>query len=65
MAESAMSFKRIYEQAAMQKGGEVAMRAMLPRVAEPGELEALGDDRYLSEITRDRVNLPGDLALRF
>ena len=47
-----MSFKRIYEQAAMQKGGEVAMRAMLPRVAEPGELEALGDDRYLSEITR-------------
>jgi 3-methyladenine DNA glycosylase Tag len=47
-----MTFSRIYEQAVIQKGGEVAMRAMLPRVAEPAELEAIGDDRYLSEITR-------------
>ncbi len=47
-----MSFSRIYDQASARKGGEVALRAMLPRVAEPGELESLGDDRYLSEITR-------------
>jgi 3-methyladenine DNA glycosylase Tag len=47
-----MSFSRIYEQAVLQKGGESAVRARLPRVAAPGELEALGYDRYLSEITR-------------
>lgn len=47
-----MSFSRIYDQASARKGGEVALRAMLPRVAEPGELASLGDDRYLSEITR-------------
>ncbi|HBC33373.1 MAG TPA: 3-methyladenine DNA glycosylase, partial [Marinobacter adhaerens] len=46
-----MSFSRIYEQAVLQKGGESEVRARLPRVAAPGELEALGDDRYLSEIT--------------
>ena len=47
-----MSFSRIYEQAVLQKGGESEVRARLPRVASPQELEALGDDRYLSEITR-------------
>jgi len=47
-----MSFSRLYEQAVLQKGGESEVRARLPRVAAPGELEALGDDRYLSEITR-------------
>ena len=47
-----MSFSRIYEQAVLQKGGESEVRARLPRVAAPGELEAFGDDRYLSEITR-------------
>ncbi|MDY6798293.1 MAG: DNA-3-methyladenine glycosylase I [Pseudomonadota bacterium] len=47
-----MTFSRIYEQAVIQKGGEIAMRALLPRVAEKGELEAMGDDRYLSEVTR-------------
>ncbi|MDL0430877.1 DNA-3-methyladenine glycosylase I [Marinobacter sp. TBZ242] len=47
-----MSFARIYDQAAARKGGEVELRALLPRVAGPGELEALGDDRYLSEVTR-------------
>ena len=47
-----MSFARIYNQAVAHKGGEAALRSMLPRVAEPGELEAKGDDRYLSEITR-------------
>ncbi|WP_166264684.1 DNA-3-methyladenine glycosylase I [Marinobacter caseinilyticus] len=47
-----MSFARIYEQAAARKGGEAELRSLLPRVAEAGELEAQGDDRYLSEITR-------------
>ncbi|PXX93263.1 3-methyladenine DNA glycosylase [Marinobacter vulgaris] len=47
-----MSFARIYNQAAAHKGGEAALRSMLPRVAEPGELEAKSDDRYLSEVTR-------------
>jgi len=47
-----MSFARIYEQAADRKGGEKALQALLPPLAEPGQLEALGDDRYLSEITR-------------
>lgn len=47
-----MSFARIYQQAADRKGGEKAMQALLPSLAEPGQLEALGDDRYLSEITR-------------
>ncbi|MFL1455880.1 DNA-3-methyladenine glycosylase I [Marinobacter sp. GN3S48] len=47
-----MSFSRIYDQAAAHKGGEVALRSLLPRVAEAGELEAIGDDRYLSEVTR-------------
>lgn len=47
-----MSFSRIYDQAAAHKGGEVALRSLLPRVAETGELESMGDDRYLSEVTR-------------
>lgn len=47
-----MSFARIYQQAADRKGGENALQALLPPLAEPGQLAALGDDRYLSEITR-------------
>lgn len=47
-----MGFSKIYQWAADRKGGEAAMKAMMPRVAEPGELAAIPDDRYLSEITR-------------
>ncbi|WP_286221520.1 DNA-3-methyladenine glycosylase I [Marinobacter apostichopi] len=47
-----MSFARIYQQAADRKGGEQALQALLPSLAEPGQLAALDDDRYLSEITR-------------
>lgn len=47
-----MSFARIYQQAADRKGGEKALQTLLPPLAESGQLEALGDDRYLSEITR-------------
>lgn len=46
------SFARIHEFACIHKGGEAAVKAGLPRVAAPGELEALGDDRFLSEMTR-------------
>jgi len=47
-----MSFARIYQQAADRKGGEQALKAMLPQMPERSELETLGDDRFLSEITR-------------
>lgn len=47
-----MAFTTIYERAAARKGGEKAMQALLPDVASAAELQALGDDRYLAEITR-------------
>ena len=47
-----MSFAQIHQQAVDRKGGERALKALLPRLAERSELEALGDDRYLSEVTR-------------
>lgn len=47
-----MAFSKIYQWAADRKGGEAAMLSMMPRVAKPGELAAISDDRYLSEITR-------------
>ncbi len=46
------SFSRIMEFAAHHKGGESAVKALLPKTAPEGTLEATGDDRYLSEITR-------------
>ena len=45
-------FSKIFDFACHHKGGEVAVRAGLPRFAEPEELAAIGDDRFLSEITR-------------
>lgn len=47
-----MSFARIYQQAADRKGGERALKALLPPVIDRSELEALGDDRYLSAMTQ-------------
>ncbi|MEX0605553.1 MAG: DNA-3-methyladenine glycosylase I [Marinobacter sp.] len=47
-----MPFSRIYEYALARKGGEQELRSLLPPVAEPGALEAMGDDRYLAEVTR-------------
>lgn len=47
-----MSFDRIYQWAVDRKGGEAALQALLPDVAGPGVLAGLGDDRYLSELTR-------------
>ncbi|WP_404363321.1 DNA-3-methyladenine glycosylase I [Marinobacter sp.] len=47
-----MSFSRIHDQAAARKGGEAELQRALPLVAQAGELETRGDDRYLSEITK-------------
>ena len=46
------SFSRIHEFACFHKGSDAAVQAGLPRLAPPGALEELGDDRFLSEITR-------------
>ncbi|HKK55951.1 DNA-3-methyladenine glycosylase I [Marinobacter sp.] len=46
------AFTKIHEFACFHKGGEEAVKAGLPRVAAPGDLESLGDDRFLSEMTR-------------
>lgn len=47
-----MPFSRLIEQAAARKGGDRELGLLLPPVADPAELEARGDDRYLSEMTR-------------
>lgn len=46
------SFAKIHEFACFHKGDAAAVKAGLPRVAAPGDLEALTDDRFLAEITR-------------
>ena len=46
------SFREIYATAVLHRGGETAVEANLPEVRSPDELRALGDDRYLSEISR-------------
>lgn len=47
-----MSFARIYQQAVVRKGGEAALKELLPPLAQAGQLKSTGDDRYLSEMTR-------------
>ncbi|WP_166261226.1 DNA-3-methyladenine glycosylase I [Marinobacter salicampi] len=47
-----MSFASIYQQAIVRKGGEAAMKDLLPPVAQAEQLTSTGDDRYLSEVTR-------------
>ncbi len=47
-----MSFTAIYERAAQRKGGEASLRELLPQVTKKETMQALGDDRYLAEITR-------------
>jgi 3-methyladenine DNA glycosylase Tag len=46
------SFKTIRARAAKRKGGEAALAALLPKVASPKALAALGDDRVLAEMTK-------------
>lgn len=45
-------FSKIFDFACHHKGGQSVVRTGLPRIAGVGELEALGDDRFLSEMTR-------------
>ena len=45
-------FSRIHEFACFHKGSDAAVQAGLPRLPSPAALEQLGDDRFLSEITR-------------
>jgi len=46
------SFARIFERACRRKGGEAAIETLLPAVASTEALAALGDDRYLSLMTK-------------
>ena len=47
-----MKFSVFYQQALARKGGEQALKSLLPPVTEKQRLAEIGDDRYLSEITR-------------
>ncbi|MFZ1106235.1 MAG: DNA-3-methyladenine glycosylase I [Hyphomicrobiaceae bacterium] len=45
-------FRTIHARAARRKGGEAALAALLPKVADPTTLATLGDDRVLAEMTK-------------
>ncbi|MBR9872432.1 MAG: DNA-3-methyladenine glycosylase I [Gammaproteobacteria bacterium] len=47
-----MEFSVFYQQALARKGGEEAMKTLLPTLPERAGLMDVSDDRYLSEITR-------------
>ncbi|WP_298451005.1 DNA-3-methyladenine glycosylase I [uncultured Marinobacter sp.] len=47
-----MEFSELYQQAVARKGGEEAVKALLPPLPKRARLMEVGDDRYLSEITR-------------
>ncbi|MDX5327256.1 MAG: DNA-3-methyladenine glycosylase I [Marinobacter sp.] len=47
-----MKFSEFYNAALARKGGEQALQSLLPPVVEKSRLVEVGDDRYLSEITR-------------
>ncbi|WP_309044008.1 DNA-3-methyladenine glycosylase I [Marinobacter sediminicola] len=47
-----MEFSEFYQQAVARKGGEEAVKALLPPLPKRARLMEVGDDRYLSEITR-------------
>lgn len=47
-----MKFSELYQQALARKGGEQALKSMLPPVTDKQRLAKISDDRYLSEITR-------------
>ncbi|GGC68384.1 DNA-3-methyladenine glycosylase I [Marinobacter halophilus] len=47
-----MKFSAFYDQAVSRKGGEQALRSLLPSVVEKHRLAEISDDRYLSEMTR-------------
>ncbi len=45
-------FKTIYQRACERKGGEAALKRLMPKVRGVRALANTGDDRYLSEMTR-------------
>ncbi|MCB1708987.1 MAG: DNA-3-methyladenine glycosylase I, partial [Halioglobus sp.] len=45
-------FATIYQRACERKGGEAALKRLMPRVRSPRALAGTGDDRYLAEMTR-------------
>lgn len=45
-------FEPIYTRAVERKGGETALKALLPKTKTPRQLATLGDDRYLAEMTK-------------
>ncbi|MEQ8232797.1 MAG: DNA-3-methyladenine glycosylase I [Gammaproteobacteria bacterium] len=46
------AFAELYARACARKGGAAAVEALIPPVASPAELAAIGDDRWLSEMSR-------------
>jgi 3-methyladenine DNA glycosylase Tag len=46
------SFSAIHQRAAERKGGEAALKKLMPKTRGARALAASGDDRYLSEMTR-------------
>jgi len=47
-----MKFAKIQQQAEKRKGGAAALKKLLPKVASKKQLSAMGDDRYLSLMTK-------------
>ena len=46
------SYQIIYQRACERKGGEDSLESLLPEPLTEQELESIGDDRYLAELTR-------------
>lgn len=46
------TFEEIFDRAANRKGGEDALRAMLPSPAKPSDIKDIPADRFLAEMTR-------------
>ena len=46
------SFDSIYQQASKRKGGEIALRKLLPRVPGPETVAGLDENRFLAEMSR-------------
>lgn len=46
------SFDKIFERAEQRKGGAAALKQLMPKVASKRSLQKLGDDRYLSAMTK-------------
>lgn len=50
--ESFPPFKPIYDRAVEMKGGDAALKALLPEVKSPTDLAKIGDDRWLSDMSK-------------